>query len=733
MRTRRQIITRAAGAIASTTLSPFALKSEPQSGPTDSARSWKTPPNWFDKPMRWAQLVFTEDDPGNYDKNFWLDYFKRTHSDAACLAGGGYMAFYPTKIPLHHRSRFLGDRDTFGELVQGCRELGLYVVARTDPHAAHEELAKAHPDWIAVDASGNPRRHWANPELWVTCALGPMNFEFMTEVTKEIVQMYGVDGVFSNRWHGSGPCFCTHCQKNFKASSGFDLPRTNDPQDPARRAYLVWHEKRLFDLWKLWDSEVRKINPNARFIPNSGGGALSELDMSKVGEMADILFADRQARRGVAAPWGNGKNGKEYRAGLGRKPIGGIFSVGIEEPYRWKDSVQNAEEIQLWAIDGVANGLRPWFAKFNGKPYDSRWMKPVEDLYNWHYRNERYLRNEENLARVAVVFSQQTAKFYGGERASARVEDHINGFYQALVESRIPFEMVHDRKLDAANVDRFKCLVLPNIACLSDAQCEQLNQYVQRGGSLIATHETSLYDEWGKRRENFGLSKLFGAKFESKIDARMQNSYVQLNPPHPLLKSLDNTPRIINGVSRVHTSSTKNGNSPLTLIPSYPDLPMEDVYSRIGPTKIPAVYINDFGQGRVAYFPWDLDRTFWEILSGDHLTLLRNAVLWAANEEQPLTVNGKGVLDVTVWKQKNSMTVHLVNLTNPMMMKGPVREIIPLSAQSVRVKLPKGQKATKVQFLVSGGNPKYNLSGDSLEVEVPSIGLHEVIAIDFSI
>ncbi|MGH9657202.1 MAG: alpha-amylase family protein, partial [Bryobacteraceae bacterium] len=540
--------------------------------------TYKTPPGWFDKPMRWAQLVFTEDDPGKYDSKFWLDYFKRTHSDAACLAGGGYMAFYPTKIPLHRRSKYLGDRDPLGELVKGCRALGMYVVARTDPHAAHQELADAHPDWIAVDAQGAKRRHWANPELWVTCALGPMNFEFMTQVNSEIVRMYGVDGIFSNRWAGHGQCFCEHCRKNFKAFSGHDLPRWSDPQDPARRAYIVWHEQRLFELWKLWDLEIRKINPNARFIPNSGGGALSELDMRTVGEMADILFADRQARRGVMAPWANGKNGKEYRAALGKKPIGGIFSVGIEEPYRWKDSVQTAEEIRLWAADGIANGLRPWFTKFNGKPYDKRWLKPVEELYNWHHRNERYLRNEENLARVAVVFSQQTARFYGGEQARAKVEDAINGVYQALMESRIPFEMVHDRKLERENIDRFKTLVLPNIAAQSDAQCRQIGDFVKRGNSIVATHETSLYNEWGERRANFGLTEIFGARFEGKIEPRMQNAYINLHHPHPLLKGLEDTPRIINGVSRVHTSSTQPARAPMTVVPSYPDLPMEDVY-----------------------------------------------------------------------------------------------------------------------------------------------------------
>jgi hypothetical protein len=52
-----------------------------------------------------------EDDPGKFDLKFWLDYFKRTHSDAACLSAGGCVAYYPTKIPFHHRSQWLGEMD----------------------------------------------------------------------------------------------------------------------------------------------------------------------------------------------------------------------------------------------------------------------------------------------------------------------------------------------------------------------------------------------------------------------------------------------------------------------------------------------------------------------------------------------------------------------------------------------------------------------------------------------
>src|SRR6187431_2977860 len=139
-----------------------------------SARAAETPGNgWYDKPMRWAQLTLVEDDPGRYYPQFWLDYFKRTHSDAACLSAGGCVAYYPTKVPFHHRSQWLQQRDPFGDLVRGCRQLGMVVIARTDPHATYDDAQRAHPEWIAVDAQGKPRRHWASPELWVTCGLGP--------------------------------------------------------------------------------------------------------------------------------------------------------------------------------------------------------------------------------------------------------------------------------------------------------------------------------------------------------------------------------------------------------------------------------------------------------------------------------------------------------------------------------------------------------------------------------
>jgi hypothetical protein len=698
----------------------------------ETAPSPTETPSWVDRPMRWAQLTLVEDDPGKFDPQFWLDYFKRTRSDAVCLSAGGCVAYYPTKVPFHHRSQWLGDSDPFGELVAGCRKLGMVVIARTDPHATYDDVQAAHPDWIAVDAQGKPRRHWASPEMWVTCGLGPYNYEFMTAVKKEVMSRYMVDAIFINRWDGSGMCFCQHCRKNFRDATGHELPRTKDPQSPALRAYILWHQQRLFDLWRLWDAEVRKINPDSCVIPNTGGGATSSLDMKEIGELAPTLMADRQARRGLAAPWANGKNGKEYRATMGRKPIVGIFSVGVEEPYRWKDSVQNEAEIRLWVADGVANGLRPWFTKFGGVLHDERWLKPVEAMYRRYARWEKYLRNERPLARVGLVYSQQTAWF-----SSARVEDHTLGWYQALIEARIPFEMVHDRLLDDAHLSGFKTLILPNITALSDAQCAQLRDFVSRGGSLIATYETSLYNEWGVKRDDFGLADLLGVSFKGRIEGPMQNSYLRLEPErgkgkrHPLLGGLEEAERIVNAVRRADVAATARfPEMPLTLIPSYPDLPMEKVYPRVPRTDVGQVYARQTSTGRVVYFPGDIDRTFWEVLGVDHFKLLRNAVLWATNEEPVVSVSGPGVLDVTVWQQQNSLTVHLVNLTNPMLMKGPVRELLPAGPQKVRLRLPEGARARQVRLLAADRNPGVSRSGQYLVVTVPSILDHEVVAID---
>jgi hypothetical protein len=314
----------------------------------------------------------------------------------------------------------MGDRDPFGDLVAGCRKLNMVVIARTDPHAAHQDVYDAHPDWIAVDAEGKKRQALGHARaVGHLCARVQYNFEFMTEGyarDRRVDTRSTACSVIAGQAPACATASTASAISKLRRDSSCRVRITR--KIPRRRAYIGWRQQRLFELWRLWDAEIRKVHPTRASFQHRRRSAQRSRHESHRLRWRPRCSQDRQRRRGLAPPWESGKNGKEYRATMGRKAIGGIFSVGTEEPYRWKDSVQSGPEIRLVGTgrDRELACVRG-FTKFAGTLHDRRWLPVVEGLYDWHYRNERYLRNTEPLARVAMMYSQQTAHFYGGERA----------------------------------------------------------------------------------------------------------------------------------------------------------------------------------------------------------------------------------------------------------------------------------------------------------------------------
>ena len=283
--------------------------------------------------------------------------------------------------------------------------MDMHVVARTDPHAVREEVRPRIPTGFRRRAAGEPRRHWANPELWVTCALGPYNFDFMNEVHREIVAKYPVDGIFANRWAPQGgDCFCVHCQQNFKAATGRDLPRADGSRAIRPRAGVPrMAQGAPHRAVEAVGRDDPRVNPDARFIPNGPP------DLKTAGELArhpvhgqpgaprpDAAVGERAAREGV--PIGHGPAAD--RRHLQRRARGAVSLEGLR-----------AERARDAAVGGGRHGQRhaAWVTKFSGVLYDRRWLPIVERIYQWHFAHERYLRNEMPLARVALLHSEQTA------------------------------------------------------------------------------------------------------------------------------------------------------------------------------------------------------------------------------------------------------------------------------------------------------------------------------------
>jgi len=682
--------------------------------------------DWYRTATRWTQLTLAEDDPVRFDPEVWIDLFRRTRSNATCLSAGGYIAYYPSQVPLHYVSRFIGETDPFGTLVAGARSLGMHVMARVDPHAIHQDAADAHPEWVAVDKEGRPRRHWAYPDVWVTCAYGDYNSRFMPQVVEEITRNYDIDAIFANRWQGHGVCYCAGCRTRFKADSGHDLPLQPDANDPIWQAWAAWRRKVLTAVVAQWDDAVKAIRPHASFIPNMSGSSLMEFDLSVIQKHCPFLVVDHQGRRGVELGWSAGRNGKRIRATFPDRPVQMITSIGPEEEYRWKDAVTSGEEIVLWINDGAAHGIHPWFTKFNGVVSDTRWVEPVADAFAVHAALEPVLAPMKPAAEIAVIDPSTTLRHWAPEKRH-EAERHDLGFYHALVEARLPFELLSDQVMTAEALDRFKLLVLANVSCLSDAQCEAIRAYVGRGGSVVAAYETSLRTETGAMRPEFGLADVLGVALQSGPRGIVKNSYIALNGEHPVNAGYDGAARIIGGTRLIHVAPAAGAEQPFLYVPDFPDLPMEEVYPREAPQGAAVVARETGTGGRSVYIPWNIGEIFWEVLAPDHSRLIGNAVRWALGRAPQVTVDGPGVVDLALREDASGLALTLVNLTNPMMLKGPVREVLPLGPQRVSIAVPPGRSVAKAALLVAGRQvPAVPQDGRAV-IEVPSIDRLEVV------
>lgn len=470
---------------------------------------------WYRRTLRWGQTNITEIDPERYDIAWWRSHWKRTRTQGVIVNAGGIVAYYPSKVPLHRQARHLGGRDLFGELCRAAHEDGLVVFARMDSNRAHEEFYRAHPDWFAVDASGTP--HKAG-ELFVTCVNGPYYDEHIPAILREIAEVYHPEGFTDNSWSGLGRntiCYCANCRRKFRDQSGGELPRGKDWNDPIYRKWIRWNYDRRLEIWDLNNRTTRAAGgPDCIWAGmNSGsisGQSQSFRDYKEICRRAEIIMLDHQARSDSTGFQHNGEAGKLIHGLLGwDKLIPESMAMYQAGRPTFRVSSKPAPEARMWMLDGIAGGVQPWWHHVGAYHEDRRMYHTAEPVYRWHEENQEFLVNRLPVATVGLVWSQENTDFYGRDDAESLVELPWRGFAQALIRARIPYLPVHADHVERDG-EHFAALILPNLGAMSDAQVASIRRYVQSGGGLIATGDTSLFTEWGERRDDFALAGLFG-------------------------------------------------------------------------------------------------------------------------------------------------------------------------------------------------------------------------------
>ncbi|MEO6526577.1 MAG: Tat pathway signal protein [Gemmatimonadaceae bacterium] len=723
------------------------------------------PEPWYRRTLRWGQTNITEIDPLRYDIGWWRQYWKRTAVQGVIINAGGIVAYYPSTFPLQYRASTLGDRDLFGELTRAARGDGLTVLARMDSNRVHEPMYRAHPDWIAVDGTGVP---YKSGELFVTCINGPYYREYLPDVMREIIARSRPDGFTDNSWSGldrGSICYCVNCARTFRDATGLALPSRRDWNDTAYRRWIEWSYARRTELWELNNSVTRTAGgTDCLWIGMNGGGisgqARSFRDYRALCQRAPIIMLDHQTRSDAEGFQHNAFTGKLIHGMLGWDKLvpESMPMYQIGKPM-FRLATKPPAEARMWMLAGFAGGIQPWWHHVSAYHEDRRMYRTAEPIMRWHRENERYLVDRTPIASVGLVWSQRNVDFYGRDTPEELTDQPLRGWMQALVRARISYVPVHVDQIDAAT-SGLAALVLPNVAAMSDAQVASVRRFVEGGGALIATDQTSLFDEWGDARADFALGDLFGVKRAAGEDARVaserlhQNgaaqTYLRLTPElragvdgphvagepravgarHEILAGFEETDILAYGGMLEPLTVSAGARALLTFIPAFPAFPPETAWMRVPRTDVPGLVVNESSNRRVAFLPADIDRRYAIDNLPDHGDLLANLVRWAARDTIPLHVEGPGLLNCELYRQRERLVLHIVNLTSAGSWRAPVEELVGVGPIRARIRLPAGVRARTISLRVAGGTEPATIRDDTVDVRLRSIRDHELVVIE---
>jgi hypothetical protein len=434
------------------------------------------------------------------------------HGANAILAnGGGIVAWYPTNLPWHWRNPLL-DRDYVGEVTAEARRRDVRVLLRMDWSCLVPEIGRLHPDWLALDADGAPRVEWPGTSrpLLRTCPNRPYWRRHAFRGLEELMSRYPFDGFFFNAWD-LPDCRCPECQAECRKALGQPIPRRIDWESSFGRAYLVLRAARHAAFTKDLAARIRRFSPPTLLsvdfhLTNDNPHHLGRAawDGALLADAVDLVTVEAFNFLSRPRPhWGHwaDEEAKMIRCFPQGKP--GIVLLSGSERGMGRRPAQPPDQIAANIRQITEHGAIPCVAVSGDfRQEDPAVFPVVKRVYRALARRRAPTAPPSTRAKVALVYGQRTMDLYGGEASRERALFHYRGWYEALDAAGVVFTVVHDGVLaEVLGVRRdLRTLILPNVACLSDADCRAVDAWVRAGGTLVADFETSRYDESGRRR-----------------------------------------------------------------------------------------------------------------------------------------------------------------------------------------------------------------------------------------
>lgn len=614
--------------------------------------------NWWESPFRVFQTNIREIDAG-LDVERHVAEIKKMGANTWLLNTAGIVSFYPSKLPFQHPSAWLKDRpsgDLIGDAVEAAHQQGVRVVSRIDFSKLHQDVYEEHPDWFFVAADGQNQIYNG---LFSTCPSGPYYQEKSLEIIDEVMENYDNDGFFFNWFSFSerdysrrlwGPCHCVNCQEAFRAETGMEVPSVEDWSDPAWVKHIEFKRRVLADVSGQIRDRIRQKPGVCLLLRQTSDVTMHEVNGS----------VDRPLPLWRYWP---GENAKLDHGTDASKPVVTNVVLFLDLPYRF--SAEQPGLVSIYGAQVLAHKVNPWIyvlgtldqpdrKNFEAGSVILKFSRDHQDLYE----------NTTACPKVVLVQSTKSMERYGLDRGEALVQNAFRGSYRVLIEHHIPFTIIEDTDLPAkqasGELSRYDCLVLPNVAAMSDEEAAALDEYVAGGGGIVMTYESGLFNADANKRNGFALQAMAGTRVEARRED-MRSAYLRITSPDDL-PDTELTKFIMVDGSFLYTDAGDGAESSLKLIPP----------SRVGPPEVtywdyetdhPGRITRKHGAGKVIYFPWQVDALFFGLSLPEHSQLIASAVEEVSSGGRQVSGDIPPQVEVVLAEQHGGgrTLVHLIN------------------------------------------------------------------------
>ncbi len=692
---------------------------------------------WHQRIKRVLHINFNELDPLDMDVEAYADLLAAAKAQMTFLSVTGSVSFYPSSVPDFYPAAGLKGRDLFGECVRALKQRDIRVIGRFSPDIVQLRTADKHPDWFRRERDGSIARHGAGggdlpPNYGETCQFTAYYDRQIPAIMRELITRYDIDGLYTNGWPNTEvrKCWCAACRKIADADSP---------------AYVAAYQDRVIELWKLYTGIAKTGRSDRFFTGNITGGIRGgQLDLTAITRSTEVLLCDNQNRGPGLPAWDSAQQARLARDVMGDRTVLNLTGGWARgNNIWWRNATQNAAELQTRMAQSCAAGAAihfHWLGDHQGFKEDRRWQAIARDNLSWQASHDAHFHTVRSLHKVAMIVSPLTNRVYPQPDGSDAA-DSVQGLYAILLEARIPFDLLTAENLTRGKLSRYSTILLPNIAILTDAQQALIADFVAKGGSLMSSFETGLYDIEGKPRADFALGRLFGmrrAGDRASSHAPLPGnatpypptfaSYQRIEAAHPVLAGFHDTNWIAGPNWTIPVEA--DGAPVLTLIDPWPIYPTEQTYSRAPHTTRPALILREQGGSRLAHLTGDVEGTFWRTGDDDLAALVANTVRWLAHDDIGPVVDGDGLVETFAWQTEAGYAVHLLNYTNPNALANTFRKQYRIGPQRIRLTLPADTPIRRATLLRAGTELAIQQNGRTVSFTIPGLAEYEVAALE---